>query len=145
MRKQFGTILLVGGLALTTARSGAAVANSAPTAGVATPATTPVAGAQQMTIEVGNAMTFAPSAITARAGQPVELTLRNEGFIPHDFTLPEDVPQPVKIEAPGRPPAARSRSTGPAPTPSSARCRDTPPPACRAPSRRDSATRKRRD
>ena len=101
MRKQFGTILLVGGLALTTARSGAAVANSAPTAGVATPATTPVAGAQQMTIEVGNAMTFAPSAITARAGQPVELTLRNEGFIPHDFTLPEDVSQPVKIEATG--------------------------------------------
>jgi hypothetical protein len=46
MRKQFGTILLVGGLALTTACSGAAVANPAPTAGVATPATTPVAGAQ---------------------------------------------------------------------------------------------------
>ncbi len=101
MRKQFGTILLVGGLALTTACSGAAAANPAPDAGATTPAASSVAGAQQVTIEVGNAMTFTPSAITVRAGQPVELALRNEGFIPHDFTLSQGVSQKVKLEADG--------------------------------------------
>ena len=36
---------------------------------------------------VGSGMQFAPSSLVVRAGQPVELTLRNGGGIPHDFTL----------------------------------------------------------
>jgi nitrite reductase (NO-forming) len=34
-----------------------------------------------------------------RAGQQVELTLRNGGGIPHDFALSDGVPRAVKIEA----------------------------------------------
>jgi nitrite reductase (NO-forming) len=50
-------------------------------------------------VTVGSAMQFAPSSLVVRAGQPVELTLRNGGGIPHDFTLTEDTSRPVKIEA----------------------------------------------
>jgi nitrite reductase (NO-forming) len=46
-------------------------------------------------------MQFAPTSMVVRAGQPVELTLRNGGGIPHDFTLAEGVSRPVKIEARG--------------------------------------------
>ena len=97
MWHQLGAILLVVGLALTIARSGpAALDNStAP----ATPASVSAAGAQQITIKVGNRVWFEPSSIVVRAGAPVELTLRNEGQIPHDFVLAEGVAQPVKIVA----------------------------------------------
>jgi nitrite reductase (NO-forming) len=101
MRKQFGAILLSAGLALTTACSGgAAAAGNAPRA-AATPASSSSTGARQVTVDVGNSMSFAPSAIDVRAGQPVELTLRNEGLIPHDFSISEGLSQPVKIEAGG--------------------------------------------
>src|SRR5262249_56722297 len=60
-----------------------------------------VAGAHQVTVTVGNAMQFAPAALVVRAGQPVELTLRNGGAIPHDFTLAGGASGPVKIEAQG--------------------------------------------
>jgi nitrite reductase (NO-forming) len=101
MRTQLGAILAVAGLALTTAcSSGAAAAGNAP--GVtATPASTSPTGAQQVSVEVGNSMSFAPATISVRAGQPVELTLRNGGLIPHDFSLAEGVSQAVKIEAGG--------------------------------------------
>jgi uncharacterized cupredoxin-like copper-binding protein len=46
-------------------------------------------------------MTFQPAAINVRAGQPIELTLRNDGQMPHDFTLNDGVAQPVKIIAAG--------------------------------------------
>ena len=48
---------------------------------------------------VGNSMQFAPRSLTVRAGQPVELTLRNGGGLPHDFVLTEGVASPVQIEA----------------------------------------------
>ena len=54
---------------------------------MAIPAPAPAAGAQQVTVTVGSGMQFAPSSLVVRAGQPVELTLRNGGGIPHDFTL----------------------------------------------------------
>jgi nitrite reductase (NO-forming) len=98
MRKQLGAILLVGAVALTTAcSSGAAAANNATDTAPAISAN----GAQQVTLKVGNNMSFAPSTITVRAGQTVELTLRNEGFLPHDFTLTEGVAEPVKIAGGG--------------------------------------------
>ena len=58
-------------------------------------------GAQQITLTVGNNMSFDPSTITLHAGQPVELLLHNDGFLPHDFTLTDGVSQPVKITAAG--------------------------------------------
>jgi uncharacterized cupredoxin-like copper-binding protein len=101
MRKQFAAILLVAGMALTTACSGAAEASGRRGAATAAQPAASVAGAQQVTLEVGNGMWFKPSSIEVRAGQPVELTLRNTGAIPHDFTLSEGVSKRVKIEADG--------------------------------------------
>jgi len=98
MHKQLRALILAAGVALTTA-CGATVATGGPGASVAIPAPAPAAGAQQVTVTIGSAMQFAPSAILIRAGQPIELTLRNGGGIPHDFTLAEG--GPVKIEAQG--------------------------------------------
>jgi uncharacterized cupredoxin-like copper-binding protein len=100
MRKQLGTFILVAGVALTTA-CGATAATGGPGAGVAVPAPASATGAQQVTVAVGNSMQFAPRSITVRAGQPVELTLRNGGSIPHDFALAGGASGPVKIEAQG--------------------------------------------
>jgi uncharacterized cupredoxin-like copper-binding protein len=100
MRKQLGTLILAAGVALTTA-CGATVATGGPGASVAIPAPVPTAGVQQVTLTVGSAMTFAPSSLVVGAGQPVELSLRNGGGIPHDFTLAEGASHPVKIEAQG--------------------------------------------
>ena len=98
MQKQLGTLILAAGVALTTA-CGATVATGGPGASVAIPANAPAAGTQQVTVTVGSAMQFAPSAIVVRAGQPIELTLRNGGGIPHDVTLAEGASHPVKLEA----------------------------------------------
>jgi nitrite reductase (NO-forming) len=100
MRKQLGALILVAGIALTPA-CGATAATGGAGGSVAIPAPASVAGAQQVTVTVGNTMQFVPSSIVVRAGQPVELTLRNGGAIPHDFTLATGASGPVKIEAQG--------------------------------------------
>ena len=100
MRKQLGALILVAEVTLTTA-CGATAATGGPGASVAIPAPVPAAGVQQVTLTVGSAMTFAPSSLVVGAGQPVELSLRNGGGIPHDFTLAEGASGPVKIEAQG--------------------------------------------
>jgi nitrite reductase (NO-forming) len=100
MRKQLGALILLAGVALTTA-CGATAAAGGPGAGVAIPAPASATGAQQVTVTVGNSMHFAPPSLVVRAGQPVELTLRNGGGVPHDFVLAEGVSSPIKIEAQG--------------------------------------------
>jgi nitrite reductase (NO-forming) len=100
MRKQIRALILVAGVALTTA-CGATAATGGPGAGVAIPGPASATGAQQVTLTVGNSMHFAPPSLVVRAGQPVELTLRNGGGIPHDFALAEGASSPVKIEAQG--------------------------------------------
>jgi uncharacterized cupredoxin-like copper-binding protein len=100
MRQQLGTFLLVAGVALTTA-CGASAATGGPGAGVAVPAPASATRAQPVAVAVGNSMQFAPRSVTVRAGQPVELTLRNGGSIPHDFALAEGATGPVKLEAQG--------------------------------------------
>jgi len=60
------------------------------------------ADAQRLTVLASDAFRFEPSSITARAGQPVELTLQNDGQISHDFTLTEGATGPVKAVAAGR-------------------------------------------
>ena len=89
-------LVVVAGVALTTA-CGAAAATSSPGAVAAIPAPAAPASAQQVTVTVGNSMQFAPAAMVVRAGQPVEVTLRNGGGIPHDFALTEGVSRPVKF------------------------------------------------
>jgi uncharacterized cupredoxin-like copper-binding protein len=80
----------------------AVVACASPSSsGEVTPASAAADGAQQVTINVGDGMKFDPAAISLRAGQPVELTLRNTGQTPHDFTLSEGVVQPVKLTVNG--------------------------------------------
>jgi uncharacterized cupredoxin-like copper-binding protein len=74
---------------------------SACSAGGASQQPTPVAGAQQVTVTVGNGMNYNPSTITVHAGQPVQLSLQNTGLMPHDFTLTDGVAQTVKISAGG--------------------------------------------
>jgi nitrite reductase (NO-forming) len=100
MRTQLGALILVAGVALTPA-CGAPAATGGPGAGVAAPAPAAATGAQPVTVAVGNSMQFAPRALTVRAGQPVELTLRNGGGLPHDFALAEGASGPVKLEAQG--------------------------------------------
>jgi plastocyanin len=103
--QRFGLVLsglLCGGVLLTAACSGGAAASgSAAGADAGTPASAPTDGAQQVTLNVDNGMSFDPTTITVRAGQPVELTLRSTGQMPHDFTLTEGVASPVKITATG--------------------------------------------
>ena len=67
----------------------------------AAPPAVSASGTQQLTVRVGNSMRFEPSRIVVRAGPPVEVTLRNEGVIPHDFTLAEGVAHAVTIVAQG--------------------------------------------
>jgi uncharacterized cupredoxin-like copper-binding protein len=89
MRKQL--VILVG-VALTTACS----ASAGPVA--PRPAQD---GGQQVTLTVGNSMQFVPGSFVVRAGEPIELALRNGGGIPHDFSLAEATASPVKVEAQG--------------------------------------------
>lgn len=95
------TFVLIGVLALTvvvtSACSGASASSSAPPAA----ATTAADGTQQITVSVSNSMSFEPSNIAVRAGQPVQLTLTNTGETAHDFTLKEGVSQPVKVSVQG--------------------------------------------
>src|SRR5262245_40625307 len=95
MQKQVSILIVVAGV-LTAACGGAAG-----TAGTTNepPASADSAGAQQVTLTLGDSLRFAPQSVVVRAGQPVELTLRNGGSIPHDFALAEGVSGPVKIEA----------------------------------------------
>jgi uncharacterized cupredoxin-like copper-binding protein len=94
-------VLLVTVLVTTACSGGVVVSGSTPGADAGTPAAAAANGAQQVTLTVGNSMSFDPSAITVRAGQPVELMLRNNGQLPHDFTLSDGVARPVKITATG--------------------------------------------
>ena len=102
MRKQLGLMLAVAGLTITTACTGGASASGGRSdSGAVRPASGSAAGAQQVTVVARDSMRFEPSTITVAAGQPVQLTLRNEGRMPHDFTLSEGVARRVKLKADG--------------------------------------------
>ena len=98
--RQFGTLLALVLTVGLTACSGAS-ASGPTTPVVGTPASTSSTGAQQLTVHAFDAMRFEPNVITVRAGQPVELTLQNDGSSDHDFALSDGVAQPVKIVAKG--------------------------------------------
>ena len=46
-------------------------------------------GPARFTIEAKDNLTFTPNTITVKAGQPVQLTLINQGALPHTFTAPD--------------------------------------------------------
>ena len=80
--------------ALTSACQGAGAA-SASAAGNGAPS-------QQWTIKAHDSMKFEPPTLTVPVGQPVTVTLVNDGSLIHDFVLTSGVAQPVKIEANGK-------------------------------------------
>lgn len=95
MRKQLGITLILGGLTVATACTGSATASrsaTAPASGL---------GVQPVTVVARDTMRFEPASITVVAGQPVQLTLRNEGRMDHDFTLSEGLPRRFRIKADG--------------------------------------------
>ena len=101
MRKQLGCILAIAGLAVTTACAGGATAGGRPDHGPAPSAAESSAAAQQVTVTARDTMRFEPDAIVVTAGQPVQVTLRNEGRMTHDFVLSEGVARRFRIKAEG--------------------------------------------
>jgi nitrite reductase (NO-forming) len=92
---------LIAGIILATACGPLAAERNAVIADAAPAKSAPGAAAQQITIKVGNAMRFDPRTFEARAGQPIEVVLQNDGVLPHDFVLTEGVVTPIKIDAGG--------------------------------------------
>jgi uncharacterized cupredoxin-like copper-binding protein len=54
---------------------------------------------QQFTVKAMDTMMFDPPTLSAKAGQPIQVTLDNTGQLVHDFSITEGVSQPVKISA----------------------------------------------
>jgi uncharacterized cupredoxin-like copper-binding protein len=54
-------------------------------------------GGTQVVVKGLDTLRFDPSSISAKAGQPIEVTFENTGQIAHDFTLTEGVDKPVLI------------------------------------------------
>ena len=77
------------------------VACASTTPSEVTPASVAPDGAQQVTISIVGGMRFQPAAVSVRAGQRLELTLRNADQSAHDLTLDEGVAQPVKLTVNG--------------------------------------------
>ena len=98
MRKHLSILIVVAGSVLTAACGGAARPDRNVT-DAAVPASAAPGGAQEVTLTLGDSLRFAPQSVVVRAGQPVEVTLRNGGSIPHDFALTDGVSSPVKVEA----------------------------------------------
>jgi uncharacterized cupredoxin-like copper-binding protein len=70
-----------------------------------TTTTAPAGGAasappQQLTVKSMDTMMFDPSTLTAKAGQPIQVTLDNSsGKLAHDFDITDGVSQPVMVTA----------------------------------------------
>jgi nitrite reductase (NO-forming) len=54
---------------------------------------------QQLTVKAMDTMKFDPPTLSAKAGQPIQVTLDNTGQLVHDFSVTEGVSQPVKTIA----------------------------------------------
>jgi plastocyanin len=73
-----------GGQVETSAPVATIAPTAAPTATTTAQATSAAGGPQQITIAD---FSYAPITLTAQAGQPVNLTVRNQGALPHTFTI----------------------------------------------------------
>jgi uncharacterized cupredoxin-like copper-binding protein len=72
-----------------------------------TPASVAPDGTQQVTISAVEGTKFQPAAVSVRAGQPLQLALRNADQSTHDLTLSEGVAEPVKLTVNGGETASR--------------------------------------
>jgi nitrite reductase (NO-forming) len=97
MRKQLSMLSVIAGVLA--AACGGAARTGGNVTDAAVPASVDQGGAQQVTLALGDSLRFAPQSVVVRAGQPVELTLRNEGGVAHDFAITDGVSSPVKVEA----------------------------------------------
>jgi uncharacterized cupredoxin-like copper-binding protein len=79
--------------------SGASSGSAAAPAGAASPA---AASAQQVSVKALDTLKFDPTTITVKAGQPVRLTLVNDGAIVHDWTLSQGAAQKVQVTVQGK-------------------------------------------
>ena len=98
-RRVFALISLLAAMLVLSACTGGGATTG--TTSSPAPAASGSNGVQQVTVAVGNSMSFEPTSITVGTGQPVQLTLRNTGLMPHDFSLSDGVAQPVHIAASG--------------------------------------------
>ena len=91
--------LLITCMALLLPVLAACTSGTKPSDGAASgPATT-----QQLTVHAMDTMKFDPPTLSAKAGQPIQLTLDNSGQLVHDFSISEGVSQPVKsVAQPGQ-------------------------------------------
>jgi plastocyanin len=61
------------------------------------------AATQQLSVKAMDTMKFDPPTLTARAGQPIQVTLENTGQLVHDFSISEGVSPPVaSVAQPGQ-------------------------------------------
>lgn len=77
--------------------AGTMAAGSTPVVG--TPIAVTDGGTQVVTLQAVDSMQFTPNAIIIQAGHPIQLTLKNDGQMVHDFTLSDGVVQSVKLVA----------------------------------------------
>ena len=64
------------------------------------PASGATSSTQQLTVKSMDTMKFDPATLTAKAGQPIQLTLDNSSDqLAHDFYITDGVPQPITISA----------------------------------------------
>jgi uncharacterized cupredoxin-like copper-binding protein len=73
---------------------------TAPSASIPASGAAPSGVTQQLTVKSMDTMKFDPTALRAKACQPIQVTLDNSsGQIAHNFDIIEGVPQPIKISA----------------------------------------------
>jgi plastocyanin len=102
LRRVAGAGLLLSGLLLAAMLAAGCSAGARASAGAADATSGPIA------IHAHDSMRFDPPTIRARAGQPVQVTLVNQGQIVHDIVLTEGVAQPFRLEAAGKASASGS-------------------------------------
>lgn len=57
------------------------------------------AAPQQLSLKAMDTMKFDPPGLSAKAGQPIQLTLDNTGQLVHDFSITDGVPRPISVTA----------------------------------------------
>ena len=58
---------------------------------------------QQLSVKGMDTMKFDPPTLSAKAGQPIQVTFDNAGALVHDFSITEGVSQPIQsIAQPGQ-------------------------------------------
>ena len=99
MKKKTFLVTLLGLVALLAGCAPAASTAPKPSTGSApAAAASPAAAGQQLSVTALDTMHFEPSTLTAKAGQPIIVTLKNGGQTLHDFSMTEGPAQPVKIQ-----------------------------------------------